>query len=123
MTYRLKITLLAVLFASLFQTSATMAATADMDVEISINWTAPLRNTDGTIITDLAGFRVFYGTSSRQYSSDFPIASATQTSTVFNVLRIPSGSTVFVTMTALDRSGNESAYSNEVLSALSSQRT
>jgi serine protease len=42
----------------------------------TVSWVAPTQNTNGTPLTDLAGFRIYYGTSS---------ASLTQTSTVNNV--------------------------------------
>ena len=42
----------------------------------TVSWVAPTENTNGTSLTDLAGFRIYYGTSS---------TSLTQTSTVSNV--------------------------------------
>ena len=89
-------------------------AWADMDVEISINWVPPTQNVDGTPLTDLAGYTVYYGTESAQYPTDFVVDNPTQTSTVFTVLNLPSGAIVYVAMTASDDDGNESAYSNEV---------
>ena len=34
---------------------------------ITLNWARPATNTDGTQLTDLAGYKVYYGASSRSY--------------------------------------------------------
>jgi hypothetical protein len=72
---------------------------------------APTENVDGTPLTDLAGYRVYYGTSSRGYGNPVAVANPTQSSVE---IPAPSGN-YYVAMTALDAEGNESAYSNEVL--------
>jgi len=78
---------------------------------VTLSWVAPTENVDGTALTDLAGYRVYYGTGSRSYTTmrDVPGASTTSTS-----LTLSSGD-YYVAMTALDGEGNESAYSNEVI--------
>jgi len=78
---------------------------------VTLSWVAPTENVDGSALTDLAGYRVYYGTGSRSYTTmrDVPGASTTSTS-----LTLSSGD-YYVAMTALDGEGNESAYSNEVI--------
>ncbi len=77
----------------------------------TLNWQAPTENVDGSPLTDLAGYRVYYGEASRNYTEMRDVADAGATSVR---LTLPSGD-YYVAMTALDAEGNESAYSNEVL--------
>ncbi|MGE0623707.1 MAG: hypothetical protein AB7I04_04555 [Pseudomonadales bacterium] len=81
---------------------------------VTLNWVAPTENVDGTPLTDLAGYRVYYGTASRSYTNMRDVTGRTATSTSFT---LPSGD-YHVAMTALDGEGNESAYSNEVLKSV-----
>lgn len=78
---------------------------------VTLSWQAPDENVDGTPLDDLAGYRIYYGTGSRDYSDEVAIGSSGITSQ--DVL-LASGSYYFA-MTALDADGNESAYSNEVV--------
>lgn len=75
-------------------------------------WTPPTENMDGTPLTDLAGYVVYFGTSSRTYSMSRTIG-VTSGRHCYNV-RTASGD-YYVAMTAFDADGNESPYSNEVL--------
>lgn len=81
---------------------------------VSLNWQPPSENVDGSPLTDLAGYRIHYGSRSRAYDQrlDVPDPATTQ-----RELKLASGAYYFA-MTALDREGNESAYSNEVLKTL-----
>src|SRR4030067_1427045 len=38
-----------------------------------LTWDAPTTNTDGSPLTDLAGYKIYYGDSSGQYSSTVPV--------------------------------------------------
>lgn len=78
---------------------------------VSLSWEAPTRNADGSELDDLAGYRIYVGERSRTYdqTTDLPNPTATNAQ-----ITLPSGD-YHVAMTALDREGNESAYSNEVL--------
>ena len=78
---------------------------------VVLNWVAPDENEDGTPLTDLAGYRIYYGTSSRDYTGMVELNDPFDTS---HTLSLASGD-YYVAMTALDQEGNESAYSNEVL--------
>lgn len=78
---------------------------------VQLSWVAPTENVDGSLLTDLAGFRIYYGAASRSYSDMVDVASADATS---HTLSLTTGD-YYVAMTALDAEGNESAYSNEVL--------
>ncbi len=53
------------------QTAATGVAT--------VYWVPPTKNTNGTALTDLAGFLIYYGTSPSSLSHSVQVASATET--------------------------------------------
>ena len=78
---------------------------------VTLRWTAPTRNTDGTALTDLAGYKVFYGTASRVYSKSVKLAGAGVTSVVIEGL---TAGTWYFAMKSYDTAGVESAYSGEV---------
>ncbi|MEM8768218.1 MAG: hypothetical protein AAGE43_12280 [Pseudomonadota bacterium] len=78
---------------------------------VSLAWQAPTENVDGSPLTDLAGYRIYYGTESRAYSDMVEIANPSATGYTLNL----SSGDYYVAMTAMDAEGNESAYSNEVL--------
>lgn len=78
---------------------------------VSLSWQAPTENTDSSPLTDLDGYRIYYGQTSGDYTDSVDVASPATTSHSMN---LPSGS-YYIAMTAVDGQGNESAYSNEVL--------
>jgi len=75
----------------------------------ALSWAAPTTNTDGTPLTNLAGYKVYYGTSSGNYGA--PVNIGSQTS--YSVTGLNAG-TYYFAVTAYDGSGNESSFSNEV---------
>lgn len=77
---------------------------------VILEWEPPTENVDGSPLTDLAGYRIYYGEMSGNYTDELPVDDATATA---YQLTLPSGS-YFFAMTALDSVGNESAFSNEV---------
>ena len=92
---------------------SNVVETVRVDVigQVTLNWQAPEQNVDGSPLTDLAGFTVYYGAASRDYTSSVRVGDPAAAS---HTLSLPSG-TYHVAMTALDVEGNESALSNEVL--------
>ncbi|MEQ8859922.1 MAG: hypothetical protein RIC56_14865 [Pseudomonadales bacterium] len=78
---------------------------------ISLSWEPPTENVDGSPLNDLAGYRIYYGTGSRDYSDQVAINSGGVTS---QDVVLATGSYYFA-MTAMDVDGNESGYSNEVV--------
>ena len=83
----------------------------------ALTWIAPSEREDGTvlILSEIAGFRVHYGTSSGNYSDTIEINDHTTTQAVLD--SIPSG-TYYVVVTTLDTDGRESIFSAEVLVTL-----
>ena len=76
----------------------------------TLTWDAPTTNADGTALTDLAGYKIYYGPATNDYSGGSIDVGLT---TSYDAQALPSGWTCFV-VTAYDTSGNESTYSNEV---------
>ena len=66
---------------------------------------------DGTPLTDLAAYRIYYGSGSRSYDDFLDVTDPTATSYAVDVI----SGTYYVAMTAIDVDGNESAYSIEVI--------
>ncbi len=88
-----------------------LPAHATKFVGITVHWTAPTTNTDGTPCTDLAGFDLYYGTSPSALTHEVQIANPTQTSYVFTT---PFTGPTYFALTAYTTSGAESAPSNVV---------
>jgi hypothetical protein len=77
----------------------------------TLTWQAPTTNEDGvTPLTDLAGFKIYVGEGTANYSSSIDVGNVL-TYTVENLVE---GITYYFVATAYDTSGNESVYSNEV---------
>ena len=77
-------------------------------------WSAPTTNVDGTPLTDLAGFKVYYGTTPGVYTS---IVVGAVTS--YNVVGLTKGQIYYFTVTAYDSSGYESDYAAMVSKLIS----
>jgi hypothetical protein len=92
-----------------------MLSVASMTVHVhaervSLSWTAPTTNQNGTSLTDLAGHKLHYGLAPRSYSVTVDVGLAT--SVVLSNLEV--GQTYYFAATAYDTSGNQSAFSDEV---------
>ncbi|HXS19719.1 MAG TPA: putative Ig domain-containing protein [Steroidobacteraceae bacterium] len=81
-------------------TSATGSAT--------ISWTPPTENTNGTALTNLAGYRIYYGTSQTNLSN---VVNVTNPGLVTYVVSNLSTTTYYFAMTSINSSGTESARS------------
>jgi Putative Ig domain len=75
----------------------------------SLPWTAPTENTDGTPLTNLAGYHIYYGTSEGAWTSTITILDATETSYV--VAGLAPG-TYYFAVVAFNSTGEDSADSN-----------
>jgi putative Ig domain-containing protein len=74
----------------------------------TLSWTPPTQNTDGTPLTDLAGYRVYWGTSQGNYPNQKDVNGGGTSSIVDSL----TPATYYFVVTALDTAGNESTYSN-----------
>ena len=75
----------------------------------TLSWVPPITNTDGTPLTDLAGFVISYGTSPSALSQTVTISSAA--TTAYTVQGLSAG-TWYFTITATTSVGTQSAPSN-----------
>ncbi|MCZ6641035.1 MAG: hypothetical protein O7F71_05630 [Gammaproteobacteria bacterium] len=80
----------------------------------TLRWQAPTQNVDGSPLTDLAGYIVYWGTQSRNYTGSHTINSPGITEWDATVAAGP----YYFALTALDSEGNESGYSNQVLKTI-----
>lgn len=74
----------------------------------TINWEAPRTNTDGSPLTDLGGFKVYFGSEPGKFTHVVDVGNVT----AFEVTGLPPGM-FYATATAYDTEGNESTLSNE----------
>jgi hypothetical protein len=68
----------------------------------TLNWTPVTKNTDGTLLTDLAGYRLYYGTSASSLSTVVELADPNLTTHLLS--NLPSG-TWYFGVTAYTRKG------------------
>lgn len=81
----------------------------------TLSWTPPTQNTDGSTLTDLAGYRILYGSSATALSSTVQVANPGITAYLLEGL--PEGLKYFA-VRAYTASGAESANSNVVSKAI-----
>ena len=75
-----------------------------------LSWTPPTENTDGSPLTDLAGYKIRYGTSPGNYSNTETIGSGLSSYQVVNL----TSSVWYFVITSFNSSDIESSYSTEV---------
>src|SRR5712691_944568 len=85
---------------------------------LDASWVAPTTNTDGSPLTNLASYRVYYGPTTGPCPglSSFPVASPTtspgpNTTVSFRLTGLVTGTPHYVSVSAVDLSGNASACS------------
>ena len=78
--------------------------------DVSLAWDSPVVNTDGSPLADLSGYRIYHGVASGVYSTYLAVSN-TPAATVSN---LRAGCTNYFVVTAVNRDGVESGYSEEV---------
>jgi hypothetical protein len=76
---------------------------------VTLSWVAPSENTDGSPLTDLAGYRIYYGVDPQNFSDVVEITNASLTSYVVDNL---TPDTWYFAATALNSGGVESTRSS-----------
>lgn len=94
-------------------TTSTLTVTAITTGSATLSWDVPTTNTDGTPLTNLAGYKIYYGTSSGNYTKIIDVGNVT----TYVINNLAPG-TYYFTTSAYDTSGIESGYSNEVSKTL-----
>ncbi|MGA8706141.1 MAG: Calx-beta domain-containing protein [Steroidobacteraceae bacterium] len=78
---------------------------------VTLSWLAPTENTDGTALTNLAGFHIYYGTSESNLTEEISIGTIGQLTCVIDEL---SSGTWYFEVVAVNSSGNQSGPSTTV---------
>ena len=78
---------------------------------VSVAWTPPTQNDDGSTLTDLSGYKIHYGTVSGDYTASVAVNNAGLTR--YQVDTLPKGK-IYIAMTAVNAAGAESDFSKEV---------
>jgi hypothetical protein len=78
--------------------------------QFQLSWMAPTKNADGTALTDLTGYTLYYGQASQNYAMTVDVGDQT----TYTLAGLEEGRTYYFAVTAYDTSGNESALSAEV---------
>jgi plastocyanin len=88
-----------------FSITVTQVATGSA----TLNWTAPTANTDGSTLTDLAGYRIYYGTSSSNLDKVVQIANPGLTTYLIDNL---TPGTWYFSLKSYSAAGTESSATN-----------
>ena len=96
------------------RSTATLPAFSINVVDVSnggaeLSWTPPTQNTDGSSLTNLAGYRIAYGTSPAALTQSVQVANSGITRYTFDNL---SPGTYYFAVRAYTASGTESVNSN-----------
>jgi len=83
-------------------------------VSVELNWTPPTQNEDGTTLTDLDGYKIYWGPSQGNYPNSTTIDKGLSSYVVEN---LTPGTYVFVA-TSFNMAGVESVYSNPTTKVL-----
>jgi len=117
-SFRLKYLFALILVSPLFACSSESGGSASGDSTTSkaadLSWVAPSEREDGTglALSEIAGYRIYYGTTAGIYQNQIDINDKTAQET--QIANIPEG-TYFAVMTTIDTDGRESDFSSEVV--------
>lgn len=78
---------------------------------VTLNWTPPTENVSGTALTNLAGYRIHYGTASGAYTQSVTVSNPGLATYVVTGL---SPGKYYFSLTAYNSNGTESPLSSEV---------
>lgn len=79
---------------------------------VSLSWTAPTQNEDGSVLEDLDGYKIYWGSEAGSYPNSVTINN--ESVTTYVVENLSPGSYEFVA-TSFNASGVESRYSNPAI--------
>jgi len=79
--------------------------------EVTLSWTMPTNNMDGTSLTNLAGAKVYVGTASSNYTRAVDAGMVER----FVLVGLQEGQTYYCNGTAYNRAGLESDFCTEVI--------
>ena len=90
---------------------------APTSADVTLSWVAPVEREDGTPISmaELAGYRVYYGTSAGNYTTQVDINNGSTMNVTLSGLTT---GTYYIVVTAIDVDGRESVYSQEAVQTI-----
>jgi hypothetical protein len=90
---------------------ASLPSTGSSSGTVTLSWTPPTQNMDGSYLTDLAGYNIYYGLKQGEYSNRINISNPGIATYVVTNL---APNTYYFVATSFNASGVESPYSSEV---------
>ncbi|MDH5734594.1 MAG: fibronectin type III domain-containing protein, partial [Gammaproteobacteria bacterium] len=81
---------------------------------VMLNWTPPTEYTDNSVMNDLAGYKIYYGTEPDQLNFFIDIGANLSSYLIENDQRLQTGKVYYFGMTAYNNARIESAMSNIV---------
>jgi len=93
--------------------SSSSSSSAATD-SVQLTWTAPTLNTDGSALTDLTGYKLYYGTSPSALTSATPIGLVA----TYTVPGLATGQTWFFALSSISASSGEGSKTNAASKAL-----
>ena len=96
--------------------SGTTGSTTPVTATANLSWVAPTDNTDGSRLTDLAGYNIYYGTESSALTQTIQVANPAALGYV--ITGLAKGTTWYFQVTSYSTAGEES-----VPSAITSKTT
>ncbi len=82
----------------------------------TVSWIAPTQNSDGSKITDLAGYAIYYGTNPDNLNESIQVRDPA--ATTYTIAHLSSGSTYYFSVAALTATGNRGGTSATVSKAI-----
>lgn len=79
---------------------------------LQFSWTAPTENTDNSSLSDLSGFKIYYGISADSLTASVAVNSPSATS--YTVENLASNVTYYFSITAVNSLGGESVFSSVI---------
>jgi Fibronectin type III domain len=92
-------------------TPVPTAMTTTSSDAVTINWTPPTENTNGSALTNLSGYNIHYGTASGDYTQTISVSNAGIATYVVDDLN---PGTYYFAVGAVNSQGTESPVSSEV---------
>ena len=92
------------------ESSGSMCLVGTSSASVTLSWDAPIAEVDGSPLTNLEGFKIYFGTASGKY--DCPIINVPGNQTSYTINGFNQGTYYFAV--AAYNSAGESSYSNEV---------
>jgi hypothetical protein len=99
-----------ILFFAMLAGALHLEATQAQAASAALSWTAPTTYTNGTALQNLAGYKLYTGTSSGNYTQNIDLGNRTS----YTMEGLNDGTTYYFAVTAYDSTGNTSGNSNQV---------